>query len=193
MPEPIGSLPRSAMAFVGPRTRTVLIIVATALGGAGCGGAGGVSHAGATTHGATAPTTTATLRASTAPATESAQPLVSPTDVVPTSSCENPHDLVVETTTAATPLLGCPEKVRMPPPTISVRLHSRLLVTGLLSDVVRLSVPAGQKVVRLNGNQLTAVGDGTVVVTHSGPTPPCDYIETAQQRSRCPLFIVTVR
>lgn len=181
------------MASVGPRTRTVLIVVATALAGAGCGGAGGVSQAGATTQAATVTTKPATLRASTAHAADSAQPLVSPTDVVPTSTCENPHDLIVETTTAATTLLGCPEQVRMPPPTISVRLHSRLLVTGLLSDVVRLSVPAGQKVVRLKGNQLTAVGDGTVVVTHSGPTPPCDYIETAKQRSRCPLFIVTVR
>jgi hypothetical protein len=115
--------------------------------------------------------------------------LVTPPSPPPTSSCGQ-YGLYAETTAAYRYLLSCSSGTMLPVPTVPVAVGSVVEVAGFMAAQVQLSLPPHQAVARLDGDTITGLAAGQVVVTARGLD--C-YTGGASQPVSCPLMTIAVR
>jgi hypothetical protein len=134
--------------------------------------------------------TTHSFTVSTAQDTAGAPPtLVAPPAAPSTSTCGQ-YGMYAETTIAYTYLLSCSSGTLFPTPTVTVAVGSIVKIAGFLAAQAQLALPAHQTVARLEGNTITGLMAGQVVVTTQGIE--C-ATTTAGEPAPCPLMTIKVR
>jgi hypothetical protein len=134
--------------------------------------------------------TTHASTGSTAGSTADSSPsLVAPPAAPATSTCGQ-YGLYAETTTEYLYLLSCSSGTLRQTPTVTVAVGSIVKIAGPTAAQAQLSLPANQTVARLDGDTITGLVAGEVVVT----TRHVDcYTTAASEPVSCPLVTIKVR
>jgi hypothetical protein len=134
--------------------------------------------------------TTHHFTVSTAQDTAGSSPsLVAPPAAPSTSTCGQ-YGLYAETTIGYTYLLSCSSGTLLPTPTVTVAVGSIVKIAGSMAAEAQVELPANQTVARLEGDTITGLMAGQVVVTTRGIQ--CDS-QTASKPAPCSLMMIKVR
>jgi hypothetical protein len=106
------------------------------------------------------------------------------------SSACGEFGLYAETTSAAIYLLNCFSGPLEPIPTVTIAAGSVVRIAGSAAGSEGLTLPQRQDIARLDGETITGLTPGKVIVAAAGID--CS-LTGASQAASCPLFMVQVR